>query len=291
MLNVYYTCDINNVTGNILLKFEEIDIEHPYLTPLNFYFKNSATGKSDWQGVFYNPGDWAGYPFGFHSVIEVYDRLQNLVFKWTWDPLIHGDFIYKYFNCWAIKNKGAFGIAIGTHNGTSGEWVEPIRNGLLEGLLIEPTCEIYEELVNNYKEVDGVSTMMGLITPDGGQTTFYEIGDGYVNSVRLDLTKNYVTDNGPQIKEKVIDSISIVELFIKESEKKQIKWLHLDVEGIDDELILKLGQTNITLPELIIYESLNLGEQKEQYLLSWLRDRGYKTKISGWNTLAVKLEI
>jgi hypothetical protein len=287
MINLHYTCDVNNPNGNILLQWDHIPIQNPYYPPLNYYFKNSISGKSYWQGVFNNPGDWSSFPFGFHSTVEVWDSLGEKVFNWVWDPLVHGDAIYKYFNCWAQKNGGAFGICIGTHNGTTGEWVEPILNGLLQGLLIEASVDAYNELRHNYGGRDGVSTLLSLVTPKGGQTTFYEMGEGYVNSVRYDLIKNYISDNGPRPKETVVDSLSIVDLFTHYSQEKEIRWMHLDVEGIDDRLILALEEYKITLPGLIIYESLNLDPQSQRYLLKRLSHRGYQTLTCGWNTLAV----
>ena len=86
-------------------------------------------------------------------------------------------------------------------------------------------------------------------------------------------------------------STSIVHLFLKVGENREIKWLHLDTEGIDAELILALDDPRITLPEVIIYESLNLSEADQRNLINWFSERGFKTLMCGWNTLAVRKAI
>lgn len=286
MLTLNYTCDPENVNGTILLVFEETSIDNPYLTPLNFSLKNSISGDEIWSGTFVNPGDWSSFPFGFHSEAEVHDFFGNLVFRWKWDPVLHGDPIHKFFNAWAVKNKGSFGIAIGTHDGTSGEWVDPVRNGNLEALLIEASDKQFKSLVQNYKAFDHVYTYKSLVTPFGGESTFFELGDGHVNSVKIEHVQNYSDEFNSPIREIRMPSISIGDLFKNLEVSKKIKWLHLDTEGLDADLISALLDQKIVLPEIIIYESLNLSEIEQNDLLNKLSSVGYRTFVYGWNTLA-----
>jgi hypothetical protein len=69
----------------------------------------------------------------------------------------------------------------------------------------------------------------------------------------------------------------------------EIKWLHLDVEGIDADLVMSLDETRVKLPEFIIYESLNLSPEKKEKVYRWLSEKGYSYKESGWNTIAHKI--
>jgi hypothetical protein len=291
MLNFKYTCDEYNVNGSILLSLEPFTLETSYSLPLKFTIKNLVSGIEIWNGFLTNPGDWSSYPFGFHSRVEVHDSLGNLILEWKWDPSLHGDVIHKFFNAWAFKNKGSFGVVIGTHDGTSGEWVDPIRNGFLQGFLIEASTNQYMDLVDNYRGISGAFPAMALVTPNGGDTIFYELGSGHINSVKLEHVQNYLENEEMNIGEKRMNSVSIVDLFLNIGKINQIKWLHLDVEGIDADLIFALDDSRITLPELIIYESLNLDPEIHNYLLSWFDERGFKTVVCGWNTLAVKESI
>jgi hypothetical protein len=291
MLNFNYTCDGENPNGTIFVILQQTCVETPYITPLNFSIKNSISGVEIWNGTLNNPGDWTSFPFGFHSEAEVTDLLGNSILKWEWDPFIHGDQIHKFFNAWSIRNRGAFGIAIGTHDGTSGEWVNPVMNGLLQGILIEASNNQFSELEKYYKDVPGAFPHMLLVTPDGGEKSFYELGKGHVNSLKIDHVKNYVGDSNLEIIEKRMKSTSIVDLFLKAGENKEIKWLHLDTEGVDAELILALDDPRITLPEVIIYESLNLSERVQSNMINWFSERDFNTLVCGWNTLAVRKAI
>ena len=67
-------------------------------------------------------------------------------------------------------------------------------------------------------------------------------------------------------------------------------WLHLDVEGIDSDLVLSLDPNRIKLPDFIIYESLNLNNEKKQEVYNWLNNNGYLFKEAGWNTIAHRKE-
>lgn len=291
MLNFYYTCDHESPNGTVLAILEETSVENPYITPLNFSLKNSISGKEIWNGTLNSPGDWISFPFGFHSKAKITDLLGNCILEWEWDPFLHGDQIHKFFNAWANRNQGAFGIAIGTHDGTSGEWVNSVRGGLLQGVLVEASYQQFSDLEKYYRNIPGVFPYMALVTPGGGEESFYELGGGHVNSLKIDHVKNYVDDENLEIVEKKMKSISIVDLFLKVSNNKEIKWLHLDVEGADADLILALDDTRITLPEVIIYESLNLIEEIQDNLINWFSERGYKTLVCGWNTLAVRKAI
>lgn len=286
MLALHYTCDLNNVNGTVLLEIEETHINLPYVTPLNFSLKNSISGDEIWNGTFNNPGDWSSFPFGAHSEAEVKDGLGNTILNWKWDPALHGDPICKFFNAWAIKNQGAFGIAIGTHDGSSGEWVEPVRSGLLESFLVEASDKQFNLLQKNYTGLEGVYLYKSLITPYGGDVSFFELGEGHVNSVKLEHVQQYSDESDLQIVEKKMRSISILELFQNLESDKQIKWLHLDTEGLDAELIFALLNHNVVLPEVIIYESLNLSNDVRSDLLQKLSFLGYQILEYGWNTLA-----
>lgn len=276
------------MNGTILVVLDEMPTGNPYNTPLNFSLKSSISGNEIWSGTLINPGDWTTFPFGFHSEAKVVDSLGNEILTWKWDPILHGDKIHKFFNAWSIKNKGAFGIAIGTHDGTSGEWVDPVRNGTLRGVLIEASSHQYLDLVKNYHEFPWVTPLLTLVTPEGGEKIFYEFGKGHINSLKLDHVKNYAGGETSEIKEIKKESVSIVDLFLEVSKTNSVRWLHLDTEGIDAELILSLDDPRIDLPEVIIYESLNLSDLEKSNLEEWLSKKGFETLVSGWNTLSVK---
>ena len=49
---------------------------------------------------------------------------------------------------------------------------------------------------------------------------------------------------------------------------------------------MSLDDTKVKLPEIIIYESLNLPDERKKNVIKWLESKNYKCEESGWNTIA-----
>ena len=107
-----------------------------------------------------------------------------------------------------------------------------------------------------------------------------------ISNLSNSILKNYVEKFPGEIKGKVMESISLNNLI--SSQDKNVKWLHLDVEGIDTDLILSLVPENIKSLDFIIYESLNTPEERKEECKKFLEERGFLVSESGWNTLAIK---
>ena len=276
----------HEVNGGLFMEIEHapFGVDFPWSLPLIFRVLNTDTKKVIWEIEMY-PGTWSTFPWGFESTVTVTDADDNIVFDWVWNPLIDGDEAHKFFLSWSIANKGAKGIAIGTHDGSSGEWTTSIRKGYLEGYLVEASLPQYLKLVDNYKNVEKAYPLMMLVTPDGGQVEFFQGGDGYTNSVIKEHTFSYIGDNTNSV---LLNSISLNDLIINLGLSNDIKWLHLDVEGIDADLIMSLDDSKVKLPDVILYESINLSQDKLDETNKWFTEKGYDFKVSGWNTIAYR---
>lgn len=280
---------INNtpqeVNGGLFIEIENapFGLEFPWSLPLTFKVLNTYTKKVIWETKMY-PGGWSSFPWGFESTVIITDANNNVVFDWVWNPLIDGDEAHKFFLSWSMVNKGAKGIAIGTHDGSSGEWTTSIRKGYLEGYLVEASVPQYLKLVDNYKNVENAYPLLMLVTPEGGQVEFFQGGEGHTNSVIKEHTSGY-SDN---INSVILNSTSLNDLIINLGLSSDIKWLHLDVEGIDADLIMSLDDNKIKLPDVIIYESINLSKDKLEQVNSWFTEKSYIFKTSGWNTIAYR---
>lgn len=250
-------------------------------SPINFRVFSSVSGKTQWESDL-SPGCWSYYGMITNTISQITRKGETLC-EFVWDTFLHGDLAHQYMMLWAIENKGSFGVAVGTHNGETGEWVEPIRKGLIEGILVEASVPQFLELSENYKEVKNCQALNCLVTAEGGEFTFWESKNAsYANSI----LKNYVEKFPGEIKGKVMESISLNNLI--SSQDKNVKWLHLDVEGIDTDLILSLVPENIKSLDFIIYESLNTPEERKEECKKFLEERGFLVSESGWNTLAIK---
>lgn len=264
----------------------EVDSEYPFETPLKFEVINGYTNEIIWQDELYN-SCWSEYlyPDTNNPIAKLISKSGKTLIEYKWNTMIDGDDISRSFLIWARNNVGSKGIAIGTHDGLSGEWVEPVREGSLEAYLVEASVNQYKSLVENYRDIQNAYPLMFLVTKDGGLHEFYEGENGYTNSIVESITKTYQS----KVTSKKIPSISINNLIINLNLERNLDWLHLDVEGIDADLIMSLDENVINLPKVIIYEVVNLSEQKKLDCINWLTSRGYKiTGPIGFNIMAYK---
>ena len=254
--------------------------------PLTFKSINNIDNQVKWQ----NDSMYFGYWSLFYSPQNTTSIIENsngrIINTWKWDVTKHGDTTHRKFWNWCQKNKGSKGIAVGTHDGTTGEWVEPLILGIIEAVLVEASDIQYQNLFENYKDVKGCNLIQSLITTDGGEFEFYEdlSGDGQINSV----SKEHLLKYTQNIKVTKKSSISLNDLVIQSGLKNDFKWLHLDVEGLDADLIMSLDEKIIRLPDMIIYESLNLQDGKGEKVINWLVDKGYSIVKTFLNTMAYK---
>jgi glycosyltransferase involved in cell wall biosynthesis len=214
---------------------------------------------------------------------EIIDSDGNLIWNWKWDPIKDGCVCHQIFHIWSLKNKGSFGIVIGTHDGCTGEWVGAVDEGRLKSLLIEASDIQFENLSRRYKGKSWIKLEKNLITTDGGKLNFYEGGAGYTNSI---LLEHIIGTGVSDVRTVEKDSESLISLLDR---NPGCKWLHIDVEGIDDYLILSLEKRIDLLPELIIYEHESLLGERETKLVHFLKSNGFSIyKGNSRNTIAIK---
>jgi hypothetical protein len=89
-----------------------------------------------------------------------------------------------------------------------------------------------------------------------------------------------------KITETIKSSKSINDLIIESSEYGKVKWIHIDVEGMDGELIYAINDD--LLPELLLFESLHMDNEYYNKLCNYLTVIGYSITKSGWNTICRK---
>ena len=158
--------------------------------PLRLLHK-TLSGEICWTEDLY-PGVWSAYGWLAYTTMEVIDNLGNKIADWKWDPFIHGDIAHQIFEIWSLNNRGSNGIAIGTHNGMTGEWVGPINKGLIKGTLVEGSEKQFNDLCKYYSGKRWIKCVHQLVTTDGSDVIFYESGEGWANSV----VKEYVEKSG-----------------------------------------------------------------------------------------------
>ena len=205
-----------------------------------------------------------------------------MIFEKNWDVTEYGDLVEKdlWYYLKGRKNKGlkSNGLVIGTHDGRNGHWIYPIKHGLSTATLIDGSDNQYIELKKNYYNNPFVETRNLIVTTDGSDVEWYQGGEGYTDTVVKELIEAWLVDK--PITKTSRNSVSINQLMFE----KEYDWLHLDVEGIDGDLILCLDQK----PNVIIYESMNLSEEMNHKLSEWFDKNGYVTITDNGNTIAKK---
>jgi hypothetical protein len=251
--------------------------------PLKLKLKNIVTEEIHYE-VDLNPNAWAHWT-GAELITDVliYDSTNNLIFEKKWDVTEFGDSVEKdlWYYLKGRKNRGveSNGLVIGTHDGRNGHWIYPILEGLSRATLIDGSDKQYLELQKNYSKNQFVETKNLIVTTDGLDVEWYQGGEGYTDTVVKELIESWVTDD--TIIKTHRPSISINQLM----SENQYDWLHLDVEGIDGDLILSLEQR----PNVIIYESMNLSEEMNLKLNNWFYENQYITLSENGNTIAKKI--
>lgn len=215
--------------------------------------------------------------------VEFYSNSKKLIHQHKWDILVDGDEIEK--SLWFyLKNRKTSGIkskglVIGTHDGRNGHWIYAIKNKLSDALLIDGSEKQFEFLRQNYELYENVKMLNTIVTPNGGLVEWYQGGEGYTDTVVSDLIHDWLDES--QITKVEKESISFVDL----TNKNDFDWIHLDVEGIDGDLILSLQK----LPNVIVYESMNLNDDMQSRLQNWFEKNSYKTLVCNGNTMATKI--
>lgn len=273
--------NVEDRVGQIVCKIDETLAAHT--PPFTFRVTNDTSKAVLWETKDMLPGWFSTYYSPTHCTATIVDAFGRTADIWQWDTDLHGDEIHRTFLDWCRNNKGAKGIAIGTHDGTVGEWVIPVQAGLISAFLVEASDAQYIELFRNYRDLDNCRTFSALISTDGGEIEFYESDFTHTNSVSLEHVAKF-SENFKSVNKNSVSLNSLISLCGLEND---LKWLHIDAEGIDDLLIMSIDTKTITLPEIIVYETVNLSQERKDTLTEWLLKNGYECKDCGWNGVAI----
>lgn len=251
--------------------------------PVKVLFKNIISKEIHLSQIL-NSNTWCKWS-GAELITDIliYDENDNLIHKHQWDILSNGDEIEKslWFYMKSRKERGvkSNGLVIGSHDGRNGHWIYPIKQNLSTALLIDGSEKQFSNLTKNYEWNSNVKMMNTIVTPNGGPVVWYQGGEGYTDTVVSELIHDWLDET--QITKVEKESISFVDL----TNSNNFDWIHLDVEGIDGDLILSLEK----LPNVIVYESMNLGDEMENKLKEWFNQNGYTTLVCNGNTMATKI--
>lgn len=280
MISVTY-----NEKNGILVDLKNVQEVNPNF-PYNINIRKHVSGEIQWSTKLQNYS-YATFPTIEMYDVEITDNRELPIYCKRWDIIEHGSYFYKslWVYCKGLLSNGRLpkGLVIGTHDGEFGEWVPLILNKLSEAVLVEASERQFKKLVENYKKNSMVKFINELVTPEGGEVEFFEGGEGYTNSVVESVIKHWEKD---EIQSTKRNSISINKL-IQDNFPNGLDWLHLDVEGLDDKLIMGIKDTN-SIPNLVIFEDYNLSQDRKENIYQYFTDLGYKNHSEGGICMSLK---
>lgn len=251
------------VVGNVKVKLRNI-----ITGQIHNVYELSSNMWASWQGA------------ELITDVLVYDMSEKLIQEFKWEVWRHGDEIEKalwfYLNYRKENKLSSNGLVIGTHDGRNGHWIYPIKENLSKVTMIDGSPEQFKKLTQNYALNNNCTMINDIVTVDGGEVTWFQGGEGYTDTVVESLIKDWLGED--KIRATTRNSISFKKLI----QDNEFDWIHLDVEGIDDDLILSLEKK----PNMIIFESMNLSSDRIEKLNVWFEQNNYSTITTNGNTLA-----
>jgi hypothetical protein len=217
-------------------------------------------GDEIWYECDLYPNTWMYHKWFEGCYLEISTHTGKILNRLDWHPLTHGTVSDIMFYLWTLQNPMNCGIVIGSNDGTYGEYLIPfIERNISEITMVEPSERIFEKLKTKYKNYFGVKFINSLITPNGGDTIFYELSEssknnghlGFANSVYKEMVELIDSENIIEVKK---ESVSINDLILSTGYDNNKYWLIIDTEGLDGDLINSLDFSIIKKPKIIIWE-------------------------------------
>ena len=279
MINYKY----NRLENMTVVEMEKFTVFSEDQFPMLVQFKEVVTGKVAWSSPI-TPGSWVSWSGGEvqHEVVIV-DCSGEPVYAKKFDVETQGDLIEKslyYFLRKLGEKKRPRGLVIGPHDGTFGHWVFPIKDGLSDVVFVDGSEKQLEVLKENYKDVANSKFINEIVTPDGAEVEWFVGGEGFTDTVDKRVIAEFVKEE--DIVQTHRTSVAINDLI--EREGADFDWIHLDVEGIDADLIMAMNHK----PKVIIFEAMHMDQQQFAGVLDWFQDNNYRLYNDFSNAIAIK---
>lgn len=249
--------------------------------PFLCVFESFVTNKEIWSHSI-DAGTWVVWKGGDTPFnLKMFDNQNNLIYQ-KFYSLEDMDDLHKIFNLYTEMNKNTKGIVIGSHDGTFGHWIKPVIDGKTNCLLVEGSRKQFMRLFENYNKLNNCTFINEIVTNDGEDVVWFSGDQGFTDSVEKSTLELYLEKD--KINSEKRKTISINHL-IEKYEYQDFDWLHTDVEGYDDKLIMSLNY----FPKIIIFENAHVKRMDNYDELEYfLINKNYKLIDFGFDTLAIK---
>jgi len=277
MINITYNRK-NNLTR---VELNDLTLIKNHL-PLKIQFKNIVSNEIHYETELkdYHWAEWRDAEQ--ITDVLIYSSTGKLIYEYKWNPNIDGDIhekmLWYYLKGRQLQGLKSNGLVIGAHDGRNGHWIYPVKENLTNATLVDGSEKQFQNLKENYFDSLNTEFKNTIVTTDGSDVEWYQGGEGYTDTIIPSVINEWL--NPSEITKTYRKSISINELL----KEQNYDWLHLDVEGLDGDLILALESR----PNLIIYEDENLDIITKTKLDIWFLANSYETIKHTCNVLAIK---
>lgn len=279
-----YTYDRGNNTYRIETKSPTFLKKEDF--PLSVDFVKTVNGEIGWSTTL-NENSWATWKGGDTPYDFVIRTATGRPIKYhDFDVERDGDTIEKtlWYHLQSITYAGQIpkGMVIGCHDGLFGHWVFPVIHQMTDVVLVDGSSRQLAAAEDNYSRF-GAKFVRAIVTTDGQPVQWHTGGEGYTDTVVKSVIDQFLADSDQLVELK--ESVRMRDLVLEHA-ADGLDWLHLDVEGLDADLIFDLPIE----PTLIILETSHVKSNNQKYmkLLSWFSQHGYRFQDDGLNGLAIK---
>lgn len=286
MINVNY----NRTNNEFKVTLDKFHIYKHYELPLTIEFYKLISNELVWEAKLVENGwvTWKGGSTLYNFKIRT--ASNKLVYTHNFNIERDGDTIEKiiwFYLKELSKSKRPNGLVIGSHDGEFGHWVLPVIRNFTNAIIVDGSKPQLDKCKINYfnkNENQKLKFINDIITTDGRDIKWYTGGEGFTDTTYKPVISKFLNDEQITITRQ--NSIGINE-FIKQEFEVCPDWLHMDVEGIDGDLILALKY----YPSLIIFEMEHIQQIQRFKLLDWFQKHNYKLHFDNNNAVAIKNSI
>lgn len=189
-------------------------------------------------------------------------------------------------------------IQIGANDGSRFDILNVfIKKYKIKSILVEPIKENFEELINNYTNVENIIFENSAISVKGEISFLYKVKSQYLNKYGehvkaiSSFSKNHLINHGVKnlhIEKQMINSISIKELLNKHK-IENFDLLFLDAEGYDGNIVNDFLDESLLKP-YIIFEFIHIDNEIFKILINKLIQKKYNLFNIGENIICVPEE-
>lgn len=256
----------------------------PKYFPLKFRILKLVTNEVLWEADM-NLCTWATWD-GVRDINATVSTNDGIVLKeFNYDYSRENLQLYEFYDYFCRINKKSTGLILGAGNGTWGEWVIPVHREGIFCHLVEGSEKTFEQLKKAYHNKNNFSIHNTIITSDGRNCEFYEVGhhDG-LNTVNLDYLKDADRDSN-SLTRNIKTSKSIVKLL---EEIGKVDWIRMDLEGADYEVITSIPKEIIESLVMIQYENLGMSLEKRNHIDSIILPLNFRKIEYDIDTIYIK---